>query len=209
MTPKDELRAAYLQRRRDISDEERQSAAKAAGVLFASFSLFKRSSYCAYLSNENEMPTCHLIRQIFAWNASLAIPAWDAPTKSYHLCAFHGQTKVITGHYGIREPEHHVPVTPSSIRLFLIPGVAFDTNGNRIGHGKGYYDAILTSAAPNALKVGLCYDWQITPSPIPAEPHDIPVDFLLTDRRILCCNPSKLHAKTSSCAGNTLFHPGL
>jgi len=197
MTPKDELRAAYLQRRRDLSDEERQSAAKAAALLFANFTPFKRHSYCAYLSHDNEMPTRHLIRQIFTWKASLAIPAWDAQTKSYQLCAFNAQTKLITGHYGIREPDIRHEIAPSSIRLLLIPGVAFDPDGNRIGHGKGYYDSILSRIAPAAIKVGLCYDWQIAPS-IPAEPHDIPVDFLLTDRRIVCCNPQKLRAKTSS-----------
>ena len=194
---KDELRAAHLQRRRALSDEERQSAAKAASVLFASFVLFKRSSYCAYLSHDNEMPTRHLIRQIFAWKASLAIPAWDAQQKSYDLCAFHAQTKLVTGKYGIREPEARHPVNPSSIRLLLIPGVAFDPDGNRVGHGKGYYDAILSRIAHGALKVGFCYDWQIVPS-IPAEPHDIPVDFLLTDRRILCCNPKKMKSSNDA-----------
>ena len=192
MTRKDELRAAFIERRGAVTEEERQSAAKAAGVLFSNFTLFKQRSCCAYLSNNNEMPTRHFIRQIFAWKSTLCVPAWDPASKSYHLCAFDAQTKVATGRFGIREPEQRIPVGMGGIRLFLVPGVCFDADGNRLGHGKGYYDSILARAAPEALKVGVCYDWQISTEPLPAEPHDIAMDFLLTDRRIVCCNPKKL-----------------
>ncbi len=198
MTRKDELRAAAIQRRRTLTDEQRQSAAKDMSALFVNFALFKRRSYAAYLSNDNEIPTRYLIRQIFAWNASLAIPAWEPETRSYKLYGFHAQMNVVKGHYGIREPEHRLPVDPATIRLLLIPGVLFDASGNRIGHGKGYYDTLLATTSPDALKIGVCYDWQIAPDPLPAESHDIPMDFLLTDRRILCCNPQKLRAKSTS-----------
>ena len=194
MTQKDEFRIAHIARRRALSDEERQAAGKDMGILFLNFIHFKRRSYSAYVSHDHEIPTRHLINQILAWNAKLAIPAWDSVAKTYELCAFHAQTRLITGRFGVREPEHHITVNPADIRLLLIPGVAFDNTGNRVGHGKGYYDAILAKASPEALKVGVCYDWQIVPS-LPAEAHDIPMDFILTDRRILCCNPLKMRAK--------------
>jgi len=194
MTHKETLRAIHIGRRRSLPEAGRLSAARDMGTLFANFAPFKCRSCCAYLSHDGEIPTRHLIRHALAWNAACAIPAWDAEAKAYQLCAFHAQTKLVKGRHGIREPENRVPVDVAGIRLLLIPGVAFDTSGNRVGHGKGYYDALLARASPNALKVGVCYDWQITPVPIPAEPHDLPVDFLLTDRRIHCCNPAKLAA---------------
>ena len=192
MTHKEALRAANLERRRALAEEERQSAGRDMGIFFKSFAPFKSRSCCAYLSHDNEIPTRHLIRVAFAWNAACAVPAWDAETKTYQLYAFHTQTKLVKGRHGIREPENRVLVSVASMRLLLIPGVAFDTAGNRVGHGKGYYDLLLAQAAPHAIKVGVCYDWQISPVPIPAEPHDIPVDFLLTNRRVHCCNPAKL-----------------
>ena len=202
MTRKEELRAANIERRRALSEDERQSAAQNVGALFAGFSPFKKCrSFGAYLSHDNEIPSRHLIRHALAWNAACAIPAWDAEAKAYQLCAFHAQTKLVKGRHGIREPENRVPVDVAGIRLLLIPGVAFDTSGNRVGHGKGYYDALLARASPNALKVGVCYDWQITPEPIPAEPHDVPVDFILTDRRVHCCNPARLAAMGKGVAG--------
>ena len=194
MTTKEAIRAAHIERRRALSDSERQSAARDMGVLFAGFTFFKRRSCCAFLSHDNEIPTRYLIRQILAWNASCAVPAWDTETKSYQFYAFHAQTRLVKGRYGIREPEHRVLVSCADARMLLVPGVAFDAAGNRIGHGKGYYDAILAKTAPNALKVGVCYDWQIIPGLLPVEPRDIPVDFLLTNRRVHCCAPAKLRA---------------
>ena len=195
MTHKEALRAVNIERRRALPEDERQSAAQGLGALFAGFSPFKKCrSFGAYLSHDNEIPTRHLIRHALAWNAACAVPAWDAETKSYQFYAFHAQTKLVKGRHGIREPENRILISTAALQLLLIPGVAFDAAGNRVGHGKGYYDALLKQAAPNAIKVGVCYDWQITPAPIPAESHDIPVDFLLTDRRIHCCNPAKLAA---------------
>jgi 5-formyltetrahydrofolate cyclo-ligase len=192
MTHKEALRAANLERRRALPEDERQSAGRDMGFLFSGFAPFKCRSCCAYLSHDNEIPSRHLIRQALAWNAACAVPAWDPATKSYQFCAFHAQTRLVKGRNGIREPEHRILVDISGIQLLLIPGVAFATAGNRVGHGKGYYDAILAQAAPQSIKVGVCYDWQITSVPIPAESHDIPVDFLLTNRRVHCCNPAKL-----------------
>ena len=194
MTPKEALRAAFIARRRALPEADRLAAGQNMGVLFAGFKPFKCRSCCAYLSHDNEIPARHLVRQALAWNAACAVPAWDPETKSYQLYAFHAQTKLVKGRHGIREPEHRILVPVAGVRLMLIPGVAFDTAGNRVGHGKGYYDALLARAAPDALKVGVCYDWQVTPDTIPAEPHDIPVDLLLTDRRVHCCNPAKLAA---------------
>ena len=207
MTSKEALRAAHIGRRRALSDAERQAAAKNIALFFSGFAPFRRRSFSAYLSHDNEIPTRHLIRQILAWNAACALPAWDPASKAYHLFAFHAQTPLVKGPYGIREPGQRIPVSAASVRLFLIPGVAFDNAGNRVGHGKGYYDTILANASSDAIKVGVCYDWQITNDPIPAESHDIAMDFLLTDRRVLCCNPEKLAALSKNHSHSTQALP--
>ena len=62
-----------------------------------------------------------------------------------------------------------------------MPGVAYDPEGNRVGRGKGYYDRLLAGA--RATKIGIAYDFQVVDS-IEAEPHDVRVDVVITDRRI-------------------------
>ena len=67
-------------------------------------------------------------------------------------------------------------------KVILVPGLAFDRNGGRMGFGKGYYDRLLESS--NAVKIGLCYDFQILEK-IPTESHDVPMNFVITEKEIL------------------------
>lgn len=70
-------------------------------------------------------------------------------------------------------------VTPD---VLLIPGRAFDDKGNRLGRGKGFFDKYLADFS--GLKIGICFDFQVI-EVIPLEPHDLPMDFVVTEKRIL------------------------
>ena len=70
----------------------------------------------------------------------------------------------------------------NNIDVILVPGLAFDRNGGRMGFGKGYYDRLLESS--KAVKIGLCYDFQILEK-IPTESHDVPMNFVITEKEIL------------------------
>ena len=81
----------------------------------------------------------------------------------------------------MREPASGCPEIPlEKFDLILVPGVAFDLSGNRLGRGKGFYDRILAEAS--GIKCGVCHDFQLLEK-IPAEPHDAKVDFILTPAR--------------------------
>jgi 5-formyltetrahydrofolate cyclo-ligase len=86
--------------------------------------------------------------------------------------------------FGISQPQRSTAcvVEPKKIDLFIIPGIAFDSNGNRIGFGKGYYDNVLFNA-PGAFKIGLAYDFQITEQIFP-EAHDVKMDMVVTPEKI-------------------------
>ncbi|MCL6590024.1 MAG: 5-formyltetrahydrofolate cyclo-ligase [Firmicutes bacterium] len=85
---------------------------------------------------------------------------------------------------GLWEPRPGVPLmAPESIDLIVTPGVAFDERGFRLGHGAGYYDRFLPKAS-QAHKLGLAYDFQVVKE-LPVEPHDVPLDSLLTPTRFL------------------------
>lgn len=88
---------------------------------------------------------------------------------------------VPTGPYQIREPkEVSVTIEEKDLDLLFIPGVAFDRCGHRLGHGAGYYDRFLSTASKGRY-IGICWDLQCVPT-VPVEPHDIPMDMIVTER---------------------------
>ena len=89
------------------------------------------------------------------------------------------------GPFGILEPKSKSKLSPSKLDLVIVPGVAFDLHGGRIGFGRGYYDRFLKKA-PNAKKIGLAYDFQVVDH-FPKEPHDILVDEIITEIRAINC----------------------
>lgn len=109
---------------------------------------------------------------------------WVLPRVEGESLTFHSVTNpendLHVGAFKIREPHAYsaqVPVT--EIDLFLCPGLAFDLLGNRLGRGRGFYDRMLEQARPNALKLGVCFTFQIVDDTFP-EPHDIRMDGLIT-----------------------------
>ena len=90
------------------------------------------------------------------------------------------------GSYVIPEPpEAACPeINPSHIDLVLVPGVAYDRRGYRLGYGAGYYDRFLRLLRPDALKVGLAYSFQVL-DVLPAEAHDVPVDLVATEEELI------------------------
>lgn len=89
-------------------------------------------------------------------------------------------TDLERGTFGILEPSPALAVVPvDAIDAFLCPGLAFDGRGGRLGRGKGFYDRMLSTARPNALKVGVCFSDQIVPDTFP-EGHDIPMDEIIS-----------------------------
>lgn len=90
------------------------------------------------------------------------------------------RSRLHIGSFNIEEPDGD-DITPiEAIELIIVPGVAYDRNRNRVGRGKGYYDRLL--AESRALKIGVGYDFQIVDE-IDVDPHDVPLDIIITDRR--------------------------
>ena len=81
--------------------------------------------------------------------------------------------------FGIGEPTGPEWTDLDKVELIVVPGVAFDPTGNRMGRGRGFYDRLLKST-PNAMKVGVAYDFQLLDK-IPVEPHDVPMDSVITE----------------------------
>ncbi len=92
------------------------------------------------------------------------------------------QSRLELGSFQIEEPTGDDLTDPAEIELIIVPAVAFDRNGNRLGRGKGFYDRLLQTT--RATKIGVGYDFQLLEE-IPAEPHDIPMDMVITQKHYI------------------------
>ncbi|MGI6188478.1 MAG: 5-formyltetrahydrofolate cyclo-ligase [Caldicoprobacteraceae bacterium] len=140
----------------------------------------------AYVDMPKEVKTDIIINTLLNMGKDVAVPV--CVPASYELIA----SKILSldelksGHYGILEPkkEYLRPMAPDTFDVILVPGSAFDVYGNRIGHGKGYYDRFLSKVPQETLKIGLAFDYQILPR-LPVEHYDIPVNCIITERGII------------------------
>lgn len=99
---------------------------------------------------------------------------------------FESQGQLAASGFGIMEPSVGEIANPSVLDLVLAPARAFDLNGRRLGRGASFYDRFFSAENFKVLKCGVAFDFQIFDS-IPAEKHDIPVDVIVTEKRIISC----------------------
>lgn len=89
------------------------------------------------------------------------------------------------GAFGLREPRSEAPIASTTdLNAIVVPGVAFDARGNRLGFGGGFYDALLSDTAPLPLTIGIAYDEQVVDA-VPHDDRDRPVDVVVTPTRTL------------------------
>jgi 5-formyltetrahydrofolate cyclo-ligase len=129
-----------------------------------------------------ELDVWPLAIKALAQGKAVALPRYVAEDNAYIACLVKDLTRdVQTGYFGIREPaDRCAPVSSNRLDLILVPGVAFDLQGRRLGRGKGFYDQLL--AVVLGTRCGVAFDEQIVPE-IPVEPHDMILDCLLTPTR--------------------------
>ena len=135
-----------------------------------------RSIY-AYMSFGREVDTRPIIERCFADGKRVAVPKIiDKQMVFIRIEDFGGLSE---GAFGIPEPIRNTPVADDADALILIPGLAFDFRGHRVGYGGGYYDRYLASH-PGHPTIALCFDYQMFDR-LDAEAHDIPVDLVIAD----------------------------
>lgn len=93
------------------------------------------------------------------------------------------QTVLTRNHWGIPEPEHGTAIQPREIDVVFVPLLAFDTRGNRVGYGKGFYDRFLNECRPDVLKIGLSL-FEAEEILIDADRHDVALDYCATPSRL-------------------------
>lgn len=86
--------------------------------------------------------------------------------------------------WGMAVPRAHTPVRPDTLAAVIVPGLAFDASGHRLGRGAGVYDRFLATLPPTTRKIGVIPELRLVPS-LPTEPHDVRMDAIVTERRML------------------------
>lgn len=149
-----------------------------------SFEDFKKSSkVLLYLSLKREVQTEKIIEKCFAAGKRVFVPVMDIKNDALLVSELAGrEVKLEMGAFGVREPgeKDRKIVSPDILDLAIIPGLAFDRKGARLGKGKGYYDRFLGRLSPTVCRLGLAFDFQILDF-IPQVQHDVGMHKILTE----------------------------
>jgi 5-formyltetrahydrofolate cyclo-ligase len=189
--PKRSLRQQILARRRALSHDQWLASSRMAEQKFLSLEEYLRADCIAlYAPAHNEADTAGILEAAFAAGKRVLYPAVCGVGMVFRQV--HGLGCLTEGSFGILEPcptgiDHHADEPD----LIVVPGIAFDQSGHRIGYGKGYYDRFLQHPGRTAHLVGLCHDFQLIDGAIPAEGHDIRMEIIVTDRRIVQVKPQQ------------------
>lgn len=176
------LRKIFIKRRESLSidDVEVKSKAITKRLLKVVNDKVSRNVF-VYISFNKEVQTKEIINSLILKN-SVYVPFYDKNRGRYALCKFTKCTDLSEGPFGIYQPKNIKEQNADIVDLAIIPGVAFSKDGVRLGFGKGVYDTLLSGSG--ALKIGLAYDFQIVDR-LPAERHDLVMDMVITEKRII------------------------
>lgn len=176
MVNKQELRKSIRTRKRAMTEEEIVEKSKLLAEKFLSSPAYQNAkTIYGYLPYNQEVRTVPMLEQALRDGKKVAVPkCYGDEMKFLYLDDL---TLVEKGYAGIPEPIADEPVADDETALVLMPGLAFDPQGHRIGYGGGFYDKFL-SREPNHPTLALCYDFQMLPK-LETEEHDIPVDYVI------------------------------
>jgi len=144
---------------------------------------------CVYSAIAGEMPTAGLLVECLERMAPVALPRVAGDELALHIVT--GGDKLQRGAFGILEPVADLPqADPAQIDCIVVPGVAFDATGGRVGRGRGYYDRLLARIPATAPRIALAWEWQVFER-VPLEPHDLRMDFIITPERVIDCRANR------------------
>jgi len=149
--------------------------------------LIEARTIFTYINFRSEVETAPLVTHWLATGKTICVPLTvveDSQLLAYQI--FDPTNDLSPGYCQIPEPDpaSATPINPADIEVILLPGSAFDLYGGRLGYGGGFYDRFIASQAPQALRVGLAFELQVT-GRLPLLAHDQTLDLLITEDRTL------------------------
>ena len=179
---KKELRREILNIRNNLDKDTKK---KYDEIIFSK--LRKRKEYLnsnnifIYLGYGSEIDTISFVKSMFLDGKNVCIPKTNIEDKTMEAVIITDLDNLEEDKYGILEPiSNYKVINKNDIDLVIMPGLAFDNNGGRLGYGGGYYDKFLMDCSEDKFKIALAYNFQVIES-VPKEEHDILVDCIITE----------------------------
>jgi len=183
------LRGKVLDRLKAVTPEKRQADSQKLCEALAGQPFFKRANSILFFAPlPAEVDLWPLLEKTLVIEKLVALPCFDAANRLYRSRRVRQlRVEIVFGQFGIREPAATcVEIPLDDLDLVLVPGVAFDGRGNRLGRGKGFYDRLLKDF--NGIKAAIAFDEQVVDE-VPAEANDVRMDYLVTPIR--CLEPKR------------------
>jgi len=143
-----------------------------------------------YLAKSREVQTESIVAECRSKGKILAVPRWDGARNSYGWAILPADGVLRKGRFGVSEPVDQEWVRVEELDVVIVPGVAFDKRGCRLGHGAGHFDRLLrveeTRSITPPLRIGLAFDFQVLEE-VPCAEHDVPMQVVVTERRTIRC----------------------
>ena len=185
------IRKEILEKRK--SQDPQVSAAQSrsiTGTLIGRKEFQAADRILIYLSKDGEVGTDHLLGRAFELGKRICVPVVDRENDELRISELPGpEIDFRLGAFGVREPEEGDLnfVSPDQIDLVVVPGLAFDRRGGRIGYGKGYYDGLLSRLNSQVPRIALAFEFQVLDT-VPQDEHDIQVDAIITEKTTMSCS---------------------
>jgi len=190
------LRRRIKDWRDGLSSTEREAMSdQVAGRVFGLDAYRGAACVLAYAAFGSEVATEAITARLLSEGKCLALPRVSDEGLTLHRID-DLKADLVEGVWGIPEPDPACPVVaPEEVDLFLLPGLAFDVGGNRLGYGRGYFDRVLARAPGE--KVALAFDGQVVDQ-VPVGPGDTPVNAVVTPTRVIRCRAAATESKGSA-----------
>jgi len=191
MSDKNQLRKSIRQKRRELDIYKQQEHAQSLAHLITRHPLFLNAKRVAcYLAEDGEIDPTYIIEKAWQYKKEVFLPILPPTGKSLFFAPFNGKTKLIPNRFNIDEPDVHPSqwVRARQLNLVLLPLVAFDTKGNRLGMGGGYYDRSLAFTTHRKQwhsphLIGLAHELQKVEA-LACEPWDVPLNLIATEKAL-------------------------
>lgn len=188
---KEALRKKLAALRRTPRAEARAASAAAMSALVVAHPAFAAAqTILAYAALRFEIDPTAVVEEATRRGKTVVLTRMQPATRALFLHVYRPGDELVESGFVVREPLPDAPeVAPSEVDLVLVPGLAFDARGHRLGYGQGYYDRLLPRLS-RARRMGLAYELSLL-AEVPNAPHDEPVDYIVTERRVLSCEPAR------------------
>lgn len=184
------LRKETLTKRKNLDTAEKENMDEKILDRFFESKYYKEAKKIfIYISYDSEIDTIKIIDKAFKDGKKIYVPRTEFESRLMDAVEITSFDNLIKSSYGILEPSINTPyINPNELDLIVVPGVAFDRKGGRMGYGAGFYDRYFKKINKNNIeritKIALAYDFQVLEE-VPMSAQDVPVDYIITEKEFI------------------------